>query len=168
MTWGRSDTLAMARMRCQRCHGYGLNPGRHGRGVPCNCVLRAIFRACYERYLLCQAEAAALNTRVYTERTAGRDSHRSYGRKPEEYTADFDLVSRRALDALEYGVFRLHYLERRPWRDCCRHLRLDRGTFFHAVYRVERTLGRVFRELEPFALFPPNDYFTERAAERAA
>jgi hypothetical protein len=27
------------------------------------------------------------------------------------------------------------------------------------VYRIEQKLGRVFRELEPYALFPVNEYF---------
>jgi hypothetical protein len=36
---------------------------------------------------------------------------------------------------------------------------MDRGNFFHAVYRIEQKLGRVFRELEPYALFPVNEYF---------
>jgi hypothetical protein len=36
---------------------------------------------------------------------------------------------------------------------------LERGTFFHSVYRLEQKLGRVFRELEPYGLFPITDYF---------
>jgi hypothetical protein len=41
---------------------------------------------------------------------------------------------------------------------CCRKLNMDRGNFFHAVYRIEQKLGRVFRELEPYPLFPIDDY----------
>ena len=36
---------------------------------------------------------------------------------------------------------------------------MDRGSFFHEVYRIEQKLGRTFRELEPFALFPLDEYF---------
>ena len=36
---------------------------------------------------------------------------------------------------------------------------MDRGNFFHAVYRIEQKLGRIFRELEPYPLFPVDDYF---------
>ena len=36
---------------------------------------------------------------------------------------------------------------------------MDRGDFFHAVDRIEQKLGRVFRQLEPYALFPVDDYF---------
>lgn len=43
---------------------------------------------------------------------------------------------------------------------CCRKLNLDRGTFFHDVYRIQQKLGRTFRELEPYALFPVDEYFS--------
>jgi len=36
---------------------------------------------------------------------------------------------------------------------------MDRGAFFHEAYRIEQKLGRVFRELEPHALFPVDEYF---------
>jgi hypothetical protein len=36
---------------------------------------------------------------------------------------------------------------------------MDRGSFFHEVYRIQRKLGRVFRELEPYALYPLDEYF---------
>jgi hypothetical protein len=42
---------------------------------------------------------------------------------------------------------------------CARKLGIDRGSFFHAVYRIEQKLGRVFRELEPYPLFPLDEYF---------
>jgi hypothetical protein len=35
----------------------------------------------------------------------------------------------------------------------------DRGSFFHEVYRIEQKLGKVFRELEPHALYPVDEYF---------
>jgi hypothetical protein len=38
-------------------------------------------------------------------------------------------------------------------------LNIDRGTFFHTVYRIEQKLGRAFRELEPYSLFPLDEYF---------
>jgi hypothetical protein len=38
-------------------------------------------------------------------------------------------------------------------------LKMDRGNCFHAVYRIEQKLGRAFRELEPYALFPLDEYY---------
>ncbi len=36
---------------------------------------------------------------------------------------------------------------------------MERGAFFHEAYRIEQKLGRTFRELKPFALFPIDEYF---------
>ena len=76
--------------------------------------------------------------------------------------ADFCLVSRRHLDTFEYDVFRNYFLLGADWRLCCRHRKVDRGVFFHAVYRIQRKLGRVFRELEPYSLYPVDEYFAGR------
>jgi hypothetical protein len=45
------------------------------------------------------------------------------------------------------------------WKLCSRKLGIDRGNFFHAIYRIEQKLGRVFRELQPYPLFPVDEYF---------
>jgi hypothetical protein len=79
--------------------------------------------------------------------------------KNEEYVADFCLVSRRALSLREHRIFRYHYLLGADWKLCCQKLNMDRGSFFHEIYRIEQKLGRVFRELEPHALFPVDEYF---------
>jgi hypothetical protein len=83
----------------------------------------------------------------------------AWGRKDEEYVADFCLVSHRTLDEFEYKVFKFHFLLGADWKLCTRRLGIDRGNFFHAVYRIEQKLGRVFRELEPYGLFPLDEYF---------
>ena len=93
------------------------------------------------------------------EHIAGRDGRLTWGRKDEEYVADFCQVSRKALDELEYKVFRFHFLLGADWGLCTQRLKIDRGTFFHTVYRIEQKLGRVFRELEPYGLFPLDEYF---------
>ena len=82
-----------------------------------------------------------------------------WGRRDEEYVADFCLVSRRALNELEYSIFRFHFLLGADWRLCCRKLEMERGEFFHHVYRIEQKLGRAFRDVQPYALFPLNEYF---------
>jgi hypothetical protein len=45
------------------------------------------------------------------------------------------------------------------WKLCCYKLKLERGEFFHEIYRIEQKLGRTFRELQPHALFPVDEYF---------
>jgi hypothetical protein len=73
--------------------------------------------------------------------------------------ADFVLIARRTLSEFEYRLFRYHFLLGADWKLCSRRLGIDRGNFFHAVYRIEQKLGRVFRELEPYSLFPLDEYF---------
>lgn len=158
MEWTRSDTIALAKNTCVQCHGIGLHLGRGGRLVPCNCVLRAIFRACLKRFHYCAAKEKYLS-RISLELMHGRERKLSWGRKDEEYMADFILVSRRHLDASEYRLFKFHFLLGADWKLCCRQLKMDRGNFFHAIYRIEQKLGRVFRELEPYSLFPLSEYF---------
>jgi len=90
---------------------------------------------------------------------SGRQRASTWGRKDEEFIADFCLISRRVLDDFEHRLFRYHFLLGADWRLCSRQLGIDRGNFFHAVYRIEQKLGRVFRELEPYPLFPLDEYF---------
>jgi len=98
---------------------------------------------------------------------SGRNSRRVYSRKREEYMADFCLVSRRVLNAQENVIFRYHFLLGADWKLCCRRLRMDRGNFFHAVYRIEQKLGRTFAELQPYPLYPLRDYFSGVVRQRA-
>ncbi len=113
-------------------------------------------------------------SRVSLHFTRGADRRLTWGRKDEEYIADFILVSRRTLTPAEYTLFKYHFLLGADWKMCTRRLKIDRGTFFHAVYRVQHKLGRVFRELQPYGLYPVSDYFAniirpaEPAGERPA
>ncbi len=158
MQWTRSETLALAQQSCTHCYGLGLRPGRSGVSTPCNCVFRAIFRACYTRFRQCTSKEKYVS-RVSLESNPGRQRRSVWGLKNEEYIADFCLVSRRTLDDEQHKIFRYHFLLGADWKICCRKLGMDRGAFFHEVYRIEQKLGRTFRELEPFALFPLDEYF---------
>jgi hypothetical protein len=120
--------------------------------------LRGIFRACYARFRYCVTKEKYMS-KVTLTLCAGKDRRLTWVRKDEDYVADFCLVSRRNLDAFEYRVFRNHFLLGADWRLCCRQMKIDRGTFFHTVYRVQQKLGRVFRELEPYSLYPLDEYF---------
>jgi len=98
-------------------------------------------------------------SRVSLEPHQGRSRPSTWGRKDEEYIADFSLISKRTLSESEYRLFRYHFLLGADWKLCSRRLGIDRGNFFHAVYRIEQKLGRIFRELTPYPLFPVDDYF---------
>jgi hypothetical protein len=89
----------------------------------------------------------------------GSMGRRSYGRKIEEYIADFCLAGRRILNERDYKVFRYHFVLGADWRLCCRQLKMDKGGFFHRVYRVMAILGRELAEMQPYALYPIDEYF---------
>lgn len=158
MEWTRSDTIALAIDSCTQCHGLGLRLGKKERMNPCNCVLRAIFRACHARFRHCATKEKYMS-RISLELVSGRERSFSWGRKDEEYMADFILLARRTLSEFDFKLFRFHFLLGADWKLCCRRMGIDRGTFFHAVYRVQQELGRVFREVEPYSLFPLDEYF---------
>ncbi len=121
-------------------------------------MLREIFRACYMRFRRCATQDKHIS-HSRLELVSGCGSHYNWGRKDEEYVADFSLVTRRSLSDSEYRIFKYHFLLGADWRLCCRKLKIDRGTFFHQVYRMEQKLGRVFRELQPYGLYPLEEYF---------
>lgn len=127
-------------------------------------MFRAIFRACYSRFRQCASKEKYIS-RVSLEANPGRQRKSVWGLKNEEFMADFILVSRRTLDDYQYKLFRYHFLLGADWTLCCRKLGIDRGTFFHEVYRIQQRLGRTFRELEPHALFPVDQYFSSTAKD---
>jgi hypothetical protein len=157
--WTQSETVALAKESCTQCQGNGLlSSNRLGDEAPCNCVLREIFRVCYSRFRLC-IEKEKHMSQARLSIIGGKDRRQVWGRKDEEYIADFCLVSQRYLNEAEYKLLRFHYLLGADWSLCCRQLKMDRGSFFHAVYRIQQKLGRAFREVEPYALFPLDEYF---------
>lgn len=166
MNWTRSETLALAKQGCTLCMGLGLCQGRSGNTRPCNCVFRAVFRACYERFRQCASQETHIS-RVRLEENPGRQLKHSYSLKNEEYLADFVLVSKRVLGegTFSHRLFKYHFLLGADWKLCCRKLGIDRGEFFHEVYRIQQRLGRAFRELEPYGLFPLDEYFGGRSAK---
>jgi hypothetical protein len=96
---------------------------------------------------------------VSLERHNGAEGRHSYGRRSEEFAADFCLVSKRHLTPAQYQLFKFHFLLGADWKLCCRRLKMERGAFFHEVYRIEKLLGEVFATLQPYALYPVDEYF---------
>lgn len=158
--WNRSETIALAKESCAQCHGIGLRGGngRNGSEAPCNCVLRKIFRLCYARFRYCNEKEKHIS-QARLAIVAGKDRRQVWGRADEEFIADFCLISRRFLDESQYTIFKFHFLLGADWKLCCRRLHMNRGSFFHEVYRIQQKLGRIFRELEPYSLFPLDEYF---------
>jgi hypothetical protein len=68
-------------------------------------------------------------------------------------------VTKRTLSEAEYKIFNYHFLLGADWRLCCRKMKMEKGVFFHLLYRMMAKLGKTFAELEPYALYPIHDYF---------
>jgi len=158
MQWNRSNTIGLSKASCKLCHGHGIRLIRKATEVPCSCVLRAVFRACYNRFRECVALGEQISP-VSLDFCKGVAGKRIYSRKREEYMADYELVSRRALNEEEYRLFRFHFLLAADWRLCCWQMKIDRGEFFHRVYLLEEKLGRIYAELRPYPLYPLDEYF---------
>jgi predicted DNA-binding protein (UPF0251 family) len=170
--WSRSLALALSLHHCQQCHGGGILLGRKTLR-PCGCVLRAVFRICLNKYrqilvdqegirtgaVFQQMASRPLTTGTMTSRPGRTHKLHSWGRPMEEFLADFVHIARRALDPAEFELLRMHHLWGADWKICCRALRINRGVFFHSVYRTEQKLGRAFAETRPYSLFPLVDYF---------
>lgn len=155
---------------CEYCHGLGWFSGE-----PCGCVYRAVFRSVMSMYFLIGDYPAlskghripSLHPHYATADGPRRESSRrafhavfATGRKGEEFRVDVEIVARRVLDEREYSVFQQHVLRGLQWMECVRRIPgLIRGTFFHAVYRVQEKLGREFMSMKPYHLYPISDYF---------
>lgn len=159
MEWTRSQVISRSDLHCASCHGLGL-VGRDG-NQPCPCVLRAIFRECLRKYNSigvvqnCSRTAPSLS-----HVNAGNRHALVFGRRAEEYRADFYLAAKRSLAADEWNLFKVCILGGNAWRHCCEVLKLAKGEFFHKLYRIQARLGRVLAELKPCAVHPINEYYS--------
>lgn len=130
---------------------------------PCRCVLRTIFRMSLRKMRECtfRYESYSSSWSNDGEIKTGTGKRGVYvSRKNENFIADFCLIAKRTLtNATDYRIFKTHFLLGSEWRDCCRVLRIDRGTFFSRVYVIEAKLGRAFRETKPYSIFPHREYF---------
>jgi hypothetical protein len=84
----------------------------------------------------------------------------AYSMPAAEYIADFELATRRALTGADAAIMEFHFYGGLPWRECLSGLSIDRGQFFHSVYRIEQKLGRRFL----LSLYPLPRYFTSSAS----
>ena len=159
MDWNRSEAIALAKESCAQCQGIGLRLTEKLEKIqPCNCVLRGIFKVCLAKFRYCAGKEKHMS-KVSLQSVGGSHSRQVWGRKDEEFIADFTLIAKRTLDEFDHKIFRFHFLLGADWKLCCRQMKMDRGSFFHAIYRIQQRLGRAFREMEPYSLFPLDEYF---------
>jgi len=157
MQWNRSNTIGLAKVSCALCKGHGMRVVYKVKQAPCGCVFREIFRICIRRFR--QYALSETYTSTVTWEYYGAGGFRVLSRKKEEYMADLCLIAERTLTEYEHRLFRYYHLLGADWKLCTRRFNLDRGQFFHFIYRIEERLGCAFVETAPYALFPLEDYF---------
>ena len=159
MEWNRSNAIGLALASCTFCDGHGtVEMVRGGALKPCDCVFRAIFRACYRRFRECATRGTQVGT-VSHEGNQGTLGRHFYSRKREEYIADLYLVTRRVLTDFEFKLFRYTFLLGADSQLCSTRLGLEPGHYFHLLYRIEEKLGKAYADLTPYPLYPVNEYF---------
>jgi len=166
MEWTRSETIGLASLRCPQCGGIGLVRALKGTVDPCPCVLRKVFRICWNRYRFGRVEQMERGAPIVNIAGLGRRAQRQPGAFSftlECYLADFVLVAKRALSGDEFDFFSAAYLSGADWKRAHEAVGMNRTHFIHACNRVEATLGRAFSETQPFALFPLDAYFSRPA-----
>jgi hypothetical protein len=163
--WSRGHIVILADRACRVCGGLGghsalgsgrdLQPSARSNDSVwrvCGCVTRAVFRECHERYLRASAAQQAAQSMPRWE------GGTCWARPHENYRADFCNLARRALTPTDYRVFEAHFLCGLEWgTKACLKIGLTRGNFYHAVYRIQHQLGRVYYETQPYALWPGFD-----------
>lgn len=136
----------------------GMQQGLDMRSSVCNCVLRGIFRDCLAHYWACK-DTTFPRASLSRSQSTGRKT--SWSLKNEEYIVDFCNLSRRALvtNPLGLQIFNLHCIQELEWKACTSKMGINRGEFYHELYRTEQQLGRVYGETKPFPLYPLDEYF---------
>lgn len=155
------DLIALARTGCARCLGVGWFIGGLSKKAEmvCGCVDRGVCRLVIRAYHFYSDQSGALIRTNLSQfsRPSNRQGGRANGRKAEEFTADVWLCAKRTLTPRQWNIFRRHHIGAEEWHQ----FGMDKGTFFHEVYRLEQKLGHVFREQKPFPLFPIDEYMRD-------
>ena len=82
----------------------------------------------------------------YMKAVAGEARITNSGRSQKEHSLEVVEPIQRACGLRTLRVFRFHVRLGTDWKVGCRQLGIDRGKFIHMGYRIERKLGRVFRQ----------------------
>ena len=147
--WDAAMLLVIAEYHCARCFGAG----RVGRGQPCQCAKRRIFRACLRKW-----SNAECSPRIRPDRSGPA----TYGMKEREFAADFKRVAQAACTRDQWRVLDLARFRDVEYEYGMRLTGLTRGDWFHRLYEAEAAVGAACYELLPYGLYPLDQYFSSR------
>jgi hypothetical protein len=183
MEWTPSIAARLSRVGCPECYGTGLpgipklsvGPSHQAEPVPqapsrrsappdsqgnrlCTCVYRAVFRACYRRFVHCGNLDPSLR-RVSYERTVGAvDRTVSWTRRNEDFRADFHACGLRVLPKHLSQFFSFYHLHGAKEEMVCRRLGISDRHARRWMVEIETLVGREIAHLQPYSLFPPRGY----------
>jgi hypothetical protein len=166
---------------CHRCMGSGQILLR-GQIITCNCVYRRVFMMCLRKH----KEISDTGSSVVIYQREHGPFCELVG---QDYVADFELLAHH-LPKYGQDVFWFHFLLGYDWRNCLQIILrwyaicqrnghylntpqypgfIDRGGFFHEVYRTQQFLGRLYMEcgLFPFKVYFHGGRIAQRDLERA-
>lgn len=152
--------LAHSSANCRRCVGLGIvRSAVLSKAGPCGCVLRSVFRVVVSKFRILESADRIAVSRVDRSGRGARGKSGAWGLPSAEFLADVQLTARRELGdmPIEWAVWRFHFLLGADWKLCCRRLGIERGIFFHSVYRVQTVMGRAWAESH--GLYPLDEYF---------
>ena len=166
------DGLPMAENGCAYCYGLGALSMYKPTARLCKCVHRNTFTACLAHYHAIEDKAGSwdlANPRIEVSSGNGGSGF-AYAIPMLEYRADFEGTCRKALAGrcTELAVFEAYHLAGDDYKSATvssarkTGIALNRGMFFHAVYRIEEICGAALRSTRPHALFPLDSYYSAR------
>jgi len=181
MEWTPPIAARLARPGCPECYGTGLpgipklsvGPSHQAGPVPqgnrlCTCVYRAVFRACYRRFVHCGNLDPSLRRVSYERTLRAVDRTITWARRNEDFRADFHGCGRRVLPKHLYQLFSFYHLHGAKMEMVCRRLGLGDRRAWEYVGEIETLVGREIAHLQPYSLFPPRGYMMPAGRARPA
>ncbi len=169
MEWTLPSARPLARGDCRDCGGAGVLPAGNGRDLlPCSCIFRGVFRACYRKFRACAAADASVRAVTFQESRQGVDRHLVWFRRNEDYCADFASTGRRVLEPRAYRVFRCFHLLGGTAKLVAERLGISRAEVWRIVEEIEFLVGREVSRMRPYSLYPPREYMRAPHSGRTA
>lgn len=160
-----SEWMALSYASCKFCFGTGVRLFGVGHvETVCNCCNRGVCRSVVRAYKFYSESIGQTLRSPQLSDGSNRQARRTGGNRQAEWCADVWLCAKRNLTPRQWQIFRRHHIGGEQWNQ----FGIEWGVFWHEKYRLEQILGRVFRELKPYALFPTDEYFHESSLSLSA
>ena len=156
MTWTSRRAASLASYNCFLCHGKGI---RSGADLElCDCVYRTIFRRCHAKFRSCVKADPFSRLVTFDRLRTGVDRRLSWARRNEDFCADFHAAGLRVLSGDHRRFFSFYHLQGARRDLLLRRLGVSPRTLDRLTAEVELAVGCQIAHMQPYSLFPPQDY----------